>query len=68
MSYYDEINTEYCPSCNAKVDGSNANAGITDDSRCSSCGVPLKRVRLDVSSFNEAPYSVYPIEIDRSRR
>lgn len=67
MTYFDEINTEHCPSCNAKVQGINANEGITDDNRCSSCGTPLKIVRIEVASFNEAPYPIYAVEIDRCR-
>ncbi len=68
MDYYDDTNTEYCPNCNAKVQGDNANSCITDDSRCSSCGVPLKSVRIEVGSLREAPYTIYAIEIDTSRR
>lgn len=67
MTYFDEINTEYCPSCNAKIQGINANQDITDDSRCSSCDTPLKIVRIEVASFNEAPYPIYAIEIDHRR-
>lgn len=67
MAYYDDVNTEYCPNCNEKIAGIDALGSITDDSKCSCCGIPLLRVRIDVGSFNEAPYTVYAIETDLSR-
>ncbi|MGX9360935.1 hypothetical protein [Pantoea ananatis] len=67
MAFYDEVNTEYCPSCKIKIRGSNAMSEVTDDSRCSSCDVPLKNVRIEVSSFDEAPYTIFSIEIDLIR-
>lgn len=67
MAYYDEVNTEHCPKCNVKLVGSGAGGKINDDYRCSFCDVPLKIVRIDVGSFNEAPYVVNAIEIDSNR-
>lgn len=67
MAYYDEINTEHCPSCNSKIQGINANGSVSDDSRCPSCDTPLKRVRIEVASFNDAPYAIDTIEIDYCR-
>ncbi|MDF7759214.1 hypothetical protein PU683_06675 [Kosakonia cowanii] len=67
MSYYDDINTDYCPNCHAKIQGMGSCECITYDNRCSSCGVPLKNVRIEVCSPSEAPYILYAIEIDVSR-
>ena len=67
MAYYDDINTDYCPNCNVKVDGIGAKGYITDDRKCSSCGVALKIVSINVASLNEAPYTEQAIEIDYSR-
>ncbi len=58
MAYYDDVNTDYCPNCNVRVDGIGAQGYITNDQRCSSCGVALKKVSINVASFNEAPYSI----------
>lgn len=67
MAYYDDINTDYCPNCNVKVNGIGAKGCITEDNKCSSCGVALKIVSIDVASLNEAPYTMYAIEIDYNR-
>lgn len=67
MAYYDDVNTDYCPNCNVRVDGIGAQGYITNDQRCSSCGVALKKVSINVASFNEAPYTMNAIEIDYSR-
>lgn len=66
MAYYDDINTDYCPNCNVKIDGIGAKGYITNDRKCSSCGVALKIVSINVASLNEAPYTMYAIEIDSS--
>lgn len=67
MAYFDNINTEHCPNCNVKLGEDGENEFITNDSRCSSCGAPLKIVSHAIASFNEAPYTIYAIEIDKSR-
>ncbi len=64
MAFYEEINTDYCPNCKAKVEGEGSYERITDDSRCSSCSIPLKIVRVEVVCPTESPYTVYSIEID----
>lgn len=68
MGFFDEtVNTDFCPNCRAQVSGEGAYEFITDDDRCSSCHAPLKILSVAVGSFNEAPYTLYAIEIDRRR-